>query len=134
MVLFSLQAKYKNMSDVPVSFQYKVYANNIVGTWYNRMPNETLIFSFLNDVTDEAELLTHQNGAVHKSTYNLIFAFDNYWYLQIWSKEGKKNNVYRIEILTASILTVSNRDNKVATYQRKVDYAYANNLLDFLVD
>ena len=114
----------------PESILYKEYANNIVGTWYNRIPDEILVFSFLNDLSSEAELLTTLYGESTKSTYNLILTFNNNWYLQIWSIEGKKNGIYRIEILTADILTVSNNENKIATYHRKVDYAFANALLD----
>jgi hypothetical protein len=109
---------------------YKEYANKIVGTWYNRIPDEVLTFSFLSDVAKEAELSTRLNGAHTRATYNFFETYEDQWYLQIWSTEGKKNGVYRIEILTASMLTVSNQENKIATYQRKVDYAFANQLLD----
>jgi len=121
------------MRDKPVNIQYKEYANKIVGTWYNRIPDEILIFSFLDDLTEQAQLLTNQNGVISKATYNLTLTFDDQWYLQIWSKEGKKNGVYRVEILTASMLTISNMENEIATYQRKVDYAFANKLLDGLI-
>ena len=118
------------MFDKPINIQYKEHANNIVGTWYNRIPDEVITFSFLEDLSKEAEMLTMINGKYTKATYNLIDTLNKQWYLQIWSKEGKKNGVYRIEILTASMLTVSNNDNKIATYQRKVDYTFANQLLD----
>ena len=117
----------------PVSDQYKKYANNIIGTWYNRIPDEVLTFSFLNNLTEEADLLTMVNGNSTKATYNLTITFDNQWYLQIWSTEGKKNGVYRIEILTASMMTLSSKENKITTYQRKVDYAFANQLLNGFV-
>lgn len=118
------------MPEKPINNQYKEHANNIVGTWYNRTPDEILTFSFLDDIVKEAELLTVVNGECTKATYNLTLVFDNQWYLQIWSTEGKKNGMYRIEILTANILTVSSKESKIATYHRKVDYAYANRLLD----
>ena len=117
------------MPNRPVSIQYKEYANNIVGTWYNRIPDEILTFSFLHDLTSEAELLTILHGQTTRATYNFILTFDNQWYLQIWSTEGKKNGVYRVEILTANILTVKSNENKVATYHRKIDYNFANQLL-----
>ena len=121
------------MPDKPIIIQYKEYANKIVGVWYNRIPDEVLVFSFLNDLTETAQLLTNQKGVLNKATYNLMLDLDNQWYLQIWSKEGKKNGVYRVEILTDSMLTVSSMENEIATYQRKVDYAFANELLDSLV-
>lgn len=117
------------MYDRPVSENYKEYANKIVGTWYNRIPDEILTFSFLDDVKDEAELLTQVNGEFTKASYNIIVTYEKQWYLQIWSTAGKKNGVYRIEILTPSMLTVSTNENKIATYQRKVDYSFANQLI-----
>ncbi|TKK66665.1 hypothetical protein FC093_16650 [Ilyomonas limi] len=122
------------MYDKPVSDQHKEYANKIVGTWYNRIPDEILTFSFLDNLTEEADLLTRLNGKSTKATYNLTITFDDQWYLQIWSTEGKKNGVYRIEILTDSIMMVSSKENKIATYQRKVDYAFANQLLDNYIE
>jgi hypothetical protein len=118
------------MTDQPESIQYKEYANSIVGTWYNRIPDEVITFSFLNDVMEEAEMLTLLHGESTKATYNLIITLDNQCYLQIWSTEGKRNGVYRVEILTANILTVRGNENKVTTYHRKVDYAFANQLLE----
>jgi hypothetical protein len=117
------------MPGKPVSIKHKEYANNIVGLWYNRIPDEILRFSFLDDLTSGAELLTILHGESTKATYNLIITSDNQWCLQIRSTEGKRDGVYRIEILTANILTVINRENKVTTYHRKVDYAFANQLL-----
>ena len=122
------------MLDDLTGIQYKEYANKIVGTWYNRIPDEILVFSFLEDLTGEAKLLTLTSGISTKASYNLIIAGNNDWYLQIWSTDGKGNGVYRIEILTASMLTVSNKENKIATYHRKVDLAFANQLLDDAVD
>ena len=118
------------MPDKPVNILHKEHANNIVGTWYNRIPDEVITFSFLEDLSKEAEMLTLINGKSTKATYNIIDTLNSQWYLQVWSKEGKKNGVNRIEILTASVLTVSSVENKVATYQRKVDYTFANRLLD----
>lgn len=118
------------MPQQPEIAHCKDLANKIVGTWYNRLPDETLIFSFLDDITKEAELFTLLNGNATKATYNLIETFDHHWYLQIWSTAGKKNGVYRIEILTSNLLTVSSNENKIATYHRKVDYAFANQLLN----
>ena len=115
-----------------ISIQHKEYANNIVGTWYNRIPDEILTFSFLDNLANEAELQTIIHGESTRATYNLIITLDNEWYLQIWSTEGKKNGVYRVEILTASMLTVSSKENKIATYHRKVDYSFANQLLEFV--
>jgi|SRR3954451_16249686 hypothetical protein len=120
------------MPNMSASIQHKEYANNIVGTWYNRIPDEILTFSFLEDLGNEAELQTVMHGESTKATYNLIITLENEWYLQIWSTEGKKNGVYRIEILTTSMLTVSSKENKIATYHRKVDYAFANQLLEFV--
>jgi len=119
------------MANKSASIQHKQYANNIVGTWYNRIPDEILTFSFLDDLANEAELQTVMHGESTRATYNLIITLDNDWYLQIWSTEGKKNGVYRIEILTASMLTVSSKENKITSYHRKVDYAFANQLLEF---
>ncbi len=118
------------MPGKPTSIQYKEYANNIVGMWYNRIPDEILRFSFLDDLINGAELLTILYGEYTRATYNLIITTNNQWHLQIWGTEGKKNGVYRIEILTANILTVINMENKVTTYHRKVDYAFANQLLE----
>lgn len=118
------------MTDKPVYVQHKEYANYIVGTWYNRIPNEVLTFWFLGDLMEEADLLTIINGEYNRATYNLTNTFDNQWYLQIWSTEGKRNGAYRIEILTHSVLTVSNNENKITTYHRKVDYTFANQLLE----
>jgi len=115
-----------------VSIQHKEYANYIVGTWYNRIPDEILTFSFLEDLGNEAELQTIMHGESTRAAYNLIITLENEWYLQIWSTEGKKNGVYRIEILTASMLTVSSNENKITTYHRKVDYSFANQLLEFV--
>jgi hypothetical protein len=120
------------MPSSSASIQHKEYANNIVGTWYNRIPDEILTFSFLQDLSNEAELLTINHGESTKATYNLIITLENEWYLQIWSTEGKKNGVYHIELLTASMFTVSSNENKIATYQRKVDYTFANQLLEFV--
>jgi len=120
------------MPNQSASIQHKEYANNIVGTWYNRIPDEILTFSFLEDLTNEAELLTVNHGESTKATYNLIITLENEWYLQIWSTEGKKNGVYHIEILTASMLTVSSNENKITSYHRKVDYTFANQLLEFV--
>jgi hypothetical protein len=121
------------MPDQSESIQHKEYANNIVGTWYNGIPDEILKFSFLDDLTNEADMVTTLHGKSTKATYNLIITFKSHWYLQIWSTEGKKNGVYRIEILTSSILTVSTPENKITTYHRKVDYTFANQLLDEFV-
>jgi hypothetical protein len=118
------------MTDKQVNVQYKEYANNIVGLWYNRIPDEILTFSFLTDLTEEADMQTLLDGECTRATYNLTNTFSNQWYLQIWSTEGKKNGVYRIEILTTNMLTVSNQENKITTYHRKVDYAFANQLLE----
>jgi len=118
------------MTDKPINVQYKEYANNIVGLWYNRIPDEIIIFSFLTDLTEEADMQTLLDGECTKATYNLTNTYDNQWYLQIWSTEGKRNGVYRIEILTTNVLTVSNQENKITTYHRKVDYAFANQLLE----
>jgi len=118
------------MPNRSLSVQHKEYANNIVGTWYNRIPDEILTFSFLDDLLNEAELLTIGHGESTKATYNLIFTTDDQCYLQIWSTEGKKNGTYRVEILTVSMLTVSSNENKIATYHRKIDYAFANQLLE----
>src|SRR3954470_12805632 len=95
------------MANKSASIQHKQYANNIVGTWYNRIPDEILTFSFLDDLANEAGLQTILHGESTRATYNLIITLDNEWYLQIWSTEGKKNGVYRVEILTANKLTVS---------------------------
>lgn len=120
------------MPDKSVSILHKEYANNIVGTWYNRIPDEILTFSFLDNLENEAELKTIMHGESTRATYNLIITLDNEWYLQIWSTEGKKNGVYHVEILTASVLTVSSNENKIATYHRKVDYSFANQILDLI--
>lgn len=112
--------------------KYKEYANCIVGTWYNRIPDEILRFSFLDNLKKEAELVTILYGEATKATYNITNTFENKWYLQIWSTEGKKNGIYCIEILTANILTVSTDQHKISTYHRKVDYAFANKLLEDL--
>src|SRR3954447_16845242 len=126
------QSKYSIMENKSASIQHKEYANNIVGTWYNRIPDEILTFSFLDDLSNEAELQTIMHGESTRATYNLIITSDNGWYLQIWSTEGKKNGVYRIEILTANMLTVSSKENKITSYHRKVDYTFANQLLEFV--
>jgi hypothetical protein len=118
------------MPDRQASIKHKEYANNIVGMWYNRIPDEILRFAFLVDLGNSAELLTILHGESTRATYNLITTSDNQWHLQIWSTEGKKDGVYRIEILTANILTVISKENKVTTYHRKVDYAFANQLLE----
>jgi len=74
------------MYEKPVNERYKEYANKIVGTWYNRIPEEILTFHFLEDLTEEAELQTLLNGKFTKATYNLTLTFDAHWHFLIRSQ------------------------------------------------
>jgi hypothetical protein len=51
--------------------QYRTYADNIMGTWYNKMREEMLVFSFLYGYTKQSDVLITEGGIHREATYSI---------------------------------------------------------------
>ena len=108
----------------------KAYANNIVGTWYNELPDEILVFSFLYDYTQQSDLLIIDKDVHIEATYNILNMPDEKWLLVIWNEQTNKVIFYYIELLSPDILVLSDKKMEYKVYQRKVDNGFVHEILN----
>ena len=118
------------MSNKLISEIYKEYANHIVGTWYNDLGKDILIFSFLTDVTREAELLLLAESGCMRTTYSIMVTRDEQWFIQV--KDNGNNEVFkrRLEVLAPDLMVMRTDDYKIAVYHRKTDNRFVDDLLN----
>src|SRR5207237_8904116 len=98
--------------------QYKEYANCIVGTWYNEKPGEVLIFYLLENIAQEASLITVNNNVETKATYSIFMDADEHWYLQTYTG-GKRSTKYCILVLSPNVMALAENENNLNIYMRK---------------
>jgi len=110
--------------------QYKTYANNIVGTWYNEMPGEVLVFSFLYDYTQQSDLLIIDKGVSTETTYCIQNTPGSEWLLIIWDEQTNKTIFYHIDVLSPDMLVLKNKEQDSKIYLRDVDNAFVYSVLN----
>ena len=119
------------MNNQTVIEQYKEYANCIVGTWYNEKPGEVLIFYLLENIAQEASLITVNNNVETKATYSIFMDADEHWYLQTYTG-GKRSTKYCILVLSPNVMALAENENNLNIYMRKVDYSFVYDVIDKL--
>jgi len=120
-----------SMDNVTVA-QYKSYANQIVGTWYNEFPDEVLVFSFIYDFTQQSDLLMVDKSNRKEVTYNLLNTPEDEWLLFIWDDHANDITFHYIELLSPDILVLANSKREYKVYQRKVDNGFVHKVLSTL--
>src|SRR3954447_26073872 len=108
------------MDECTVS-QYKAYANNLVGIWFNEVQGEVLVFAFLFDYTQQSDLLILDKGSRVDASYSIHNMEDGDWFLVIWNEEDNKTMFYHIEFLSPDILIITcNSKMEVKVFERKI--------------
>jgi hypothetical protein len=111
--------------------QYKAYANNIVGIWFNEVPDEVLVFSFLFDYTQQSDLLILNKGSRVSASYSIHNMQDGDWFLVIWNEEENKTMFYHLELLSPDIMIITcNSKMELKVYERKIDHAFVHKVLE----
>jgi len=109
--------------------QYKAYANDIVGFWYNEEPDGVLVFSFLCDYTQQSDLLIISNSIPFETTYSIKTTSEEKWILEICNEQNNKTVFYFIEVLNARIMALQSTDGAQMLYIRKTDTGFADKIL-----
>jgi hypothetical protein len=110
--------------------KYKTYANDIVGIWYYDESDEVMIFSFLDDLTQQSDLRIIDKDIRINASYCIQDMWDGDWFLVIWNEEVNKTIFYHLEFLSPDILIITCCNNLVVKiYQRKIDHAFVHNIL-----
>jgi hypothetical protein len=119
------------MNNQTIIEQYKEYANCIVGTWHNERPGEVLTFYLLENIAQEADLITVNNDVETKATYSIFMDVDERWYLQTYV-DGEKYIKYCILVLSPNVMALAADENNLSIYMRKVDYFFVYDIIDKL--
>ena len=117
------------MDNITVA-QYKSYANQIVGTWYNEFPDEVLVFSFIYDFTQQSDLLMVDKSIRKEVTYNILNTPEDEWLLFIWDDPANEITFHYIELLSSDILVLANSKMEYKVFQRKVDHGFVHKILN----
>ena len=112
--------------DDSTSTQYKIYANNIVGTWYNENPGEVLVFTFLYNYAEQSDLLIMDKGILTETTYCIQNTPGSEWILIIWNEHINKATFYYIDALSTDMLVLKNTAHELKIYIKENDSAYVN--------
>jgi hypothetical protein len=108
---------------------YKANANHIVGTWHSEHINEILVFSFLYDYTNTADLLIINGSNYIKTAYRLEVRTGHGWTLLIWNEKLLTAETYSIVQLSSDVLVIKGFKEKPRIYSRKIDAAFVNSVL-----
>src|SRR3954462_8004819 len=94
------------MNNQTIIEQYKEYANCIVGTWHNEKPGEILTFHLLENIAQEATLISINEGVETKATYNIFMDTDERWYLQTYI-QSTRHTKYCILVLSPNVMALA---------------------------
>ena len=109
--------------------QHKAYANNIVGLWHmTSFPGEMLLFSFLDDLEGEADVMIFDEHP-KRNHYSIVSRMENFWFLIIWERGDKETVFYLIEILESSLMILIDKNNDKKVFTRKHEIEFANKVL-----
>ena len=112
--------------------QYKTHANNIVGTWYNETSDEVLVFSFLYNYDEAAEVVISGEDRSAETTYSIKKERNGDWILLVGDEQKKKTAFYHIEVLSPDILVLTTQEYDLKVYLRKIDYGFVHSVLEKL--
>jgi hypothetical protein len=119
------------MNNQTIIEQYKEYANCIVGTWHNEKPGEVLTFHLLENIAQEATLISVNEGVATESTYSIFMDADERWYMQTYI-HGTRHTKYCILVLSPNVMALAADEYNLCIYMRKVDYSFVYDVIDKL--